>query len=104
MARSRRVNTAMSAVYAGPLLDILVAIPTGVWVLRQQAPRALQDVALTAPVATAGAVLIVHGLVTLVVARVNQGFLPRWYSRVGMLAYGVYLVAVVALLVGGTAD
>ena len=91
----------MTAVYAGPLLDILIAIPTGAWVMLQQAPETLQSTQLTAPVATAGIVLIVHGVVTLIVARMNKGFLPRWFARVGFATYAVYLCVAIALVVAG---
>jgi Ca2+/Na+ antiporter len=130
IARSARLNTAMTAVYAGPLLDILIAIPMGFWVLLHRAGNdageggapvatpaepapvatgaagggagvgdaAVGAGALTPAVAAAGAMLLVHSMGTLVIARVNNGFLPRWFGRVALVTYAMYLVIVVALI------
>ena len=119
VARSARLNTAMTAVYAGPLLDILIALPTGFWVLLSrdasastavdapavstggdEATGGLEGVQLLTPVvAVAAGFLIVHSVATLMVARVNGNFLPRWFGRVATVTYVMYLTVVVVLIV-----
>ena len=88
----------MTAVYAGPLLDILIAVPTGFWVLLEARPGNVASAHLSPVVAAAGIMLVVHSVATLVIAKVNNGFLPRWFGRVALATYVVYLVIVVVMI------
>lgn len=98
LARTSRLNTAMTAVYAGPLLDVLVALPAGFWILLSQGRGRAVDVALSPALTAGGALLVAQCVATLLIARANQGFLPRWYGRAVACTYAVYLVAVVVLV------
>jgi Ca2+/Na+ antiporter len=101
MAKSARLNTAMTAVYAGPLLDVLVALPLGFWVLLTRFPRGVPYAELTPVLTATGAMLLLHNVATLLIAKANNGFLPRWFNRVAGSVYILYLVIVVALVASG---
>lgn len=91
----------MTAVYAGPLLDVLVAVPLGFWVLLTRYPAGLPDVELTPVLTATGGMLLIHNISTLLIAKANCGFLPRWFNRVAASVYTLYLVIVVVLVVFG---
>lgn len=102
LARSSRVNTAMSAVYAGPLLDLLVAVPVGYGYL-MAAVRAPASVAVAMPAtAVAGAaILIAHAGATLAIAAMHGWVLPAWFWRWGAAVYAAYMVVLVAMVATG---
>lgn len=99
LARSSRINTAMSAVYAGPLLDLLVAVPVGYGYL-MAAVRSPATVAVTmpAPAVAGAAILIGHAAVTLTIAAAHGWVLPTWVWRFGAVVYAAYMVVLVALV------
>lgn len=104
LARASRLSTAMSAVYAGPLLDLLVAVPLGYgFVLAAQHARHAPSLAAHMPAtAVAGAaMLIVHALCTLGIAAAHGWTLPTWFWRWGVAVYAVYMVAIVAMVAAG---
>jgi solute carrier family 24 (sodium/potassium/calcium exchanger), member 6 len=102
MAKSARVTTAMTAVYAGPLLDVLVAVPLGFWVLLTRFPQeGVPDAELTPVLTATGAMLLLHNISTLLIAKANNGFLPRCFNRVAASVYTLYLVIVVVLVAFG---
>ena len=88
----------MTAVYAGPLLDVLVALPLGFWILLGQQRGRAVAVTLTPALLAGGAVLVAQCVATLLIARANGGFLPRWYGRAAGATYALYMAAVVAVV------
>jgi Ca2+/Na+ antiporter len=97
MAKSSRMSTAMSAVYAGPLLDVLVAIPLGFAYLIGRAHTRSVPAELPTSVLLGGCMLIFHCLATLVTAYCNHGRLPSWFWKWCVALYGSYMLALVAM-------
>lgn len=91
----------MSAVYAGPLLDILVAVPVGyAYILGAAHMESLP--ASMPPTAIAGAAMLVgHACMTLAIAAAHGGVLPAWFWRWGAFVYVAYMGVLVTMVAVG---
>eukprot|EP00892_Ulva_mutabilis_P008224 jgi/Ulvmu1/5774/UM025_0028.1 len=102
LARSSRLSTAMSAVYAGPLLDILVAVPAGYAYALAAAPGAAVAAAMPATAIVGAAMLVVHCLATLAIAAVHGWTLPAWFWRWGAGVYVAYMAVLLTMVALGS--
>jgi len=85
----------MTAVYAGPLFDNLIALPVGFALWLGAAGQSHMKVELPASVVVGCIMLICQGIATLGVAGLYGGRLPHWFGTLSWALYAVYIAVTV---------
>ena len=101
LARSSRLSTAMSAVYAGPLLDVLVAVPVGYAYVMGATHRGAVAAEMPLTAVVGAVILVAHLFATLAIAAAHGWVLPAWFWKWGAAVYAAYMVALVTMVALG---
>jgi len=98
MARRGLANMAMTACYAGPVFNILIALSVGFSALQAAEETTSTEVHMNPSISTGFIFLFINCFVLLISGLViNNGYIPMGYGYIAVGLYSIYVVSSIVL-------